>query len=196
MKQHKPWRLFNVPEDHVFVVNCVGDKLRLLIQSPSYNLDQSNGQVPYSCGGQPHEAWTPSIHDGESYRSLFWSRPGEERVVPFPWPLPDMWGRLMAAMVEKTWDENPPTVEEKTPPESFTIAVDEVLFYRPWRERRRGCSLLKERMWFIWSILKARRRRKLIGPAVSPLPPQSVLPLTFTDSQRARSQEGHRVKLF
>jgi hypothetical protein len=177
LKQHKPWRLFNVPEDHVFVVNCVGDKLRLLIQSPSYNLDQSNGQVPYSCGGQPHEAWTPSIHDGESYRSLFWSRPGEERVVPFPWPLPDMWGRLMAAMVEKTWDENPPTVEEKTPPESFTIAVDEVLFYRPCEGKTTRVLIAQREDVVHLEYPESTEAEELVGPAVSPLPPQSVLPL-------------------
>jgi hypothetical protein len=197
MDQHKPWRFFNVPEDHVLVVHCVGDKLRLLIRSPSYDLDQDVTDRGHSCG-QPQEAGTPTTYDGDTYRALFWQLPGDERVVvPVAWPRGDRWERLTAALLFKTWDDNPPTVEEKTPPESFTIAADEVLFYMPFmgRTTRLLVAAREDVVHLEWNP-ESTEGEELDGPAVSALPPQPVLPLFFTDSQRTRSQELHGVALF
>jgi hypothetical protein len=47
-----------------------------------------------------------------------------------------------------------------------------------------------------WHPPSREEEEELAGPAVSALPPQSVLPLFFTDSQRAKNQEMHRFALF
>jgi hypothetical protein len=126
-----------VPEDRVFVVDYVDDELTVHIQSASQGSSERNStgdddqRPPFTCG-HPPDAGTPSFYDGGSYGALFLSLPeqdeGLERVLPIPWPRPEMWDRLIAAVMEGTW-----VVEELTSPESVTVTLsaDVVMFYGP-----------------------------------------------------------------
>ncbi|VAH59798.1 unnamed protein product [Triticum turgidum subsp. durum] len=178
---HKPWRFIPVPEGHVFVPECVGDKLIVHIR-PSSQSGSEHGatvdadqQLPFICGHP--EAGTPSFYDGGPYRALFWSLPepddqGPKNVLPLPWPRSEMWVRLTAAALDGTWAVNPPIIHEQALPESVTLSTDVVMFYRPDPEAG-GTNVMIAATEDVEHVYSMEEHG---APAVTALTPHSILP--------------------
>uniref|UniRef100_A0A0D3G932 Uncharacterized protein n=1 Tax=Oryza barthii TaxID=65489 RepID=A0A0D3G932_9ORYZ len=132
-RAHKPWRMFLIPEDHVFVVDyCAGDEPTVHIKPRSDADADDDDQPPITCVRPPrHEAaGVPSLFDGGWYRALFWSAPAPEEgaiIVPAPWSRP-LSEKVIKAILKDNGETKTTTT---TVPESVRLSPDLVMFYRP-----------------------------------------------------------------
>ncbi|CAN6284722.1 unnamed protein product [Urochloa humidicola] len=124
--KQKPWRFYSIPQGDVFVLDCAGDEVTVHVRPSSAGLDEELTRGFAACSSQQQQQ--PILYDYGSHRTLFLSPPGEERVVPVPWPRAELYKKLTAATL---WGEESPAVKEVAVPESFKLSPDVVLFYLP-----------------------------------------------------------------
>ncbi|BAS94600.1 Os05g0483100 [Oryza sativa Japonica Group] len=119
-RAHKPWRMFLIPEDHVFVVDyCAGDEPTVHIK-PRSDADadaDDDDQPPITYVRPPrHEAAgsAPAPEEGAIIVPAPWSRPLSEKVIK--------------AILKDNGETKTTTT---TVPESVRLSPDLVMFYRP-----------------------------------------------------------------
>ncbi|CAL4938788.1 unnamed protein product [Urochloa decumbens] len=126
--KQKPWRFYSIPQGHVFVLDCAGDEFTVHVRPPSAaGLHEELTRGFAACSSRKQQQ-QPILYDYGTHRTLFLSPPGEERVVPVPWPRAELYKKLTAATL---WGEESPAVKEEAVPESFKLSPDVVLFYLP-----------------------------------------------------------------
>ncbi|CAN6320485.1 unnamed protein product [Urochloa humidicola] len=124
--KQKPWRFYSIPQGYVFFLDCADDELTVHVRPPSAGLDEELTRGGAACSSRQQQQ--AILYDYGSHRTLFVSPPGEERVVPVPWPRAEMFKKLTAAMV---LGQESLAVKEKVVPASFKLSPDVVLFYQP-----------------------------------------------------------------
>ncbi|CAN6307094.1 unnamed protein product [Urochloa humidicola] len=126
--KQKPWRFYSIPQGHVFVLDCDDDELTVHVRPFSAGLDLDEELTRGGAACSSRQQQQAILYDYGSHRTLFVSPPGEEHVVPVPWPRAELYKKLTAATL---WGEESPAVKEEAVPESLKLSPDVVLFYLP-----------------------------------------------------------------
>lgn len=181
--KEKPWRVFLIPLDHVFVLDYLDDELIVRILPPSDKesmlagmgcscRQQQAGMVPFLYTLFMSPPWKQCVLP---YYTLFMSPPGKERVVPVPWPRKEMLEKSTPTTLRR--DELP--IEEVTEvvPESFTLSPK--AFYYQAKE---GKTVM-----LIIAATDSVEHSELVEEdgackVVTPLAPPGILPISFPGS--------------
>ncbi|CAL4938535.1 unnamed protein product [Urochloa decumbens] len=173
-QKQKPWRGFLIPPDRVFVLDCVGDELKVRIR-PHLDGESIRAAGAASCRSRqkPAEMLPFLYRCGPDY-TLFMSPPGEQRVVPVPWPRPEMYQKLTTAKFRG--EESPIAEETEAVPDSFTLTPDVAAFYYQTKHGMTAMIIVETD-----TVERTELTEEVAAQAVTAFYPLGVIPISFPD---------------